>query len=143
MPTTLKRVGASSVNESPEQSDVMLDWTEHFQARQHVARCGTRVQGRCLRGQLERSSDVFCWVAATAALGQLIEEARQMFAAEHEGCTVIYFVDECGGWTRVGSKPSRPASSTILGKLGEAEALLADCRRFLSSDRWYGTENGA
>ena len=26
----------------------------------------------------------------------------------------------------------------ILGKLGEAEALLADCRRFLSAERWSG-----
>ena len=69
-----------------------------------------------------------------------------MFAAKHEGHTAIYFVDECGGWTRAGSKPSRSASSAILGKLGEAEAqsaLLANCRRFLSADRWYGTENGA
>ena len=37
----------------------------------------------------------------------------------------------------------RPAGSIVFGKLGEAEALLADCRRFLSADRWYGTENGA
>ena len=64
--TTLERVGASSMNESPEQSDVIHarpDWTEHFQARQHVTRCGARVQGRCLRSKLERSSDFFWWVA--------------------------------------------------------------------------------
>ena len=80
-----------------------------------------------------------------AALRQLIDEARQVFAAHHEGHRdmAIYFVDEYGGWARVGSKPSRPASSILLGELGEAEAVLADIRRFLSSDRWYGTENGA
>ena len=71
-----------------------------------------------------------------AALRQLIDEARQVFAAHHEVHTAIYFVDEYGGWARVGSKPSRPASSIILGELGEAEAVLADIRRFLSSDRW-------
>ena len=74
-----------------------------------------------------------------AALRQLIDEARQVFAAHHEVHTAIYFVDEYGrGWARLGvdSKPSRPASSIILGELGEAEAVLADIRRFLSSDRW-------
>ena len=101
------------------------------------------MQGRCLRSKLERSSDFIWWVAATAALGQLIDEARHVFAAKHEGHTAIYYVDECGGWARVGSKPSRPAGSIILGKLGEAEALLADCRRFLTSDRWYGMGNRA
>jgi chaperone BCS1 len=137
--TTLKRVGASSMNESPEQSDVMLVPTgRSFFRHGNTWLVAERECKDAAEGQTREKLRLLLLGGTKAALRQLIDEARQVFAAKHEGHTAIYFVDEYGGWTRVGSKPSRPASSIILGKLGEAEALLADCRRFLSAERWYG-----
>jgi hypothetical protein len=141
---TLEHVGTSSMNESLEQSDAMLVPTGRS-----IFRHGNTwlvAERECKDATEGQARDKLRLLLVKAVFRQLIDEARQVFAATHEGHTAIYFVDEYGGWTRVGSKPSRPASSVILGKLGEAEAqsaLLADCRRFLSADRWYGTENGA
>ncbi len=138
--TTLQRVGASSIAcPSAQQDDVLLVPTGRS-----VFRHGSTwlvVERECkdaAEGKTRERLTLLLVGGTKAVLRQLIDEARQVFAAKHEGHTAIYFVDEYGGWTRVGSKPSRPASSIILGKLGEAEALLADCRRFLASERWYG-----
>jgi len=124
------------MNESLEQSDAMLVPTGRS-----IFRHGNTwlvAERECKDATEGQARDKLRVLLVKAAFRQLIDEARQVFAAKHEGHTAIYFVDEYGGWARVGSKPSRPASSIILGKLGEAEALLADCRRFLSAERWYG-----
>jgi hypothetical protein len=124
------------MNESLEQSDAMLVPTGRS-----IFRHGNTwlvAERECKDATEGQARDKLRLLLVKAAFRQLIDEARQVFAAKHEGHTAIYFVDEYGGWARVGSKPSRPASSIILGKLGEAEALLADCCRFLSAERWYG-----
>jgi chaperone BCS1 len=133
---TLEHLGTSSMNESLEQSDAMLVPTGRS-----IFRHGNTwlvAERECKDATEGQARDKLRLLLVKAAFRQLIDEARQVFAAKHEGHTAIYFVDEYGGWARVGSKPSRPASSIILGKLGEAEALLADCCRFLSAERWYG-----
>jgi chaperone BCS1 len=69
---------------------------------------------------------------------ELISEARKRFQEHEQARTAIYIFDEYGSWTRVSSKPARPASSIILGRPGQVDELLSDCRRFLESERWYG-----
>ena len=71
------------------------------------------------------------------ALLALITEARDRFQELERARTAVYFIDEYGSWTRVSSKPARPASSVVLGRPDQVDELLADCRRFLEAERWY------
>ena len=127
------------MNESLEQSDAMLVPTGRS-----IFRHGNTwlvAERECKDATEGQARDKLRLLLVKAAFRQLIDEARQVFAAKHEGHTAIYFVDEYGGWARVGSKPSRPASSIILGKLGEAEAFSPIAAG--SCQPSAGTEKGA
>ena len=103
------------MNESPEQSDGMLVPTGRS-----IFRHGSTwlvAERECkdaTEGQAIDKLRLLLVGGTKAALRQLIDEARQVFAAKHEGHTAIYFVDEYGGWARVGCNPSRPAASSTI-----------------------------
>ena len=102
------------MTESPEQSDAtgMLVPTGRS-----IFRHGSTwlvAKRECKDATEGQARDKLRLLLVKAAFRQLIDEARQVFAAKHEGHTAIYFVDEYGGWARVGCNPSRPAASSIV-----------------------------
>ncbi|KAF8072923.1 BCS1 [Scenedesmus sp. PABB004] len=73
-----------------------------------------------------------------APLDALIRDAAAAYRRQAEARTLVHAVDADGYWTQVGSRPKRPLSTVVLPE-GQAQALLADCREFLSaeSEAWY------
>ena len=149
--TTLKRLGASAMetdgtapHEQSSQPPVLLipSGTSFLKHRGHwmiVDRNKEEDKQSAAASGRERESLTLHIVGGTKdTLLALISEAQESFAERERTRTAVYFIDEYGSWTRVATKPSRPASSVILGDPRQAAGLLTDCRRFLASERWYG-----
>ncbi|KAF8326649.1 uncharacterized protein EI90DRAFT_1916062 [Cantharellus anzutake] len=73
-----------------------------------------------------------------SVLKQLVLEAKKMYEADAEHRVNIYFADSHGSWRWTDSRGKRPLGSIVLEK-GVKEMLLADCRDFLKSEKWYAT----
>ncbi len=141
--TTLRRLGASSLDDDPSNGIILIPTgtsvIRHKGAWLLVGR-ERHTEARVTDTGKERETLTFQILGGTKSeLQELVEEARQAFEERQKGWTNVFHMDEYGNWSRVGSKPSRPASSVILGDPSQVERLLADARRFLGSATWYAS----
>ena len=148
--TTLKRLGASAMEtdgtapqEQGRQPPVLLvpSGTSVLKHRGHwmiVDRNKEEDKQSAASGRERETLTLHIIGGTKESLLEVISEAQASYAERERARTAVYFIDEYGSWTRVATKPSRPASSVILGNSGQVAGLLADCRRFLASERWYG-----
>ena len=144
--TTLRRFGASSLEYTEEEivgeQPVILipSGTTLLRHEGHwllVSRERHEDRGNSASTRERETLTLQMLGGTKATLLALLEEARRAFAEQERQRTPIYFVDESGGWSRVASRVARPLESVVLGDAQLAGALLADCRRFLSSEAWY------
>lgn len=147
--TTLKRLGASAMetdgthhHEQSGQPPVLLvpSGTSLFQHRGQwilVDRNREDDKQSAASGRERETLTLHILNGTKDALLGLISEAQTLYAERERARTAVYLIDEYGSWNRVATKPSRPASSVILGDPQQVAGLLTDCQRFLSSERWY------
>ena len=115
--TSMRRIGASSIDsdggKTQKQLDVMLvpSGTSLMRHRGNWIIVDRNKEDEEKSSGRERETLTIHIIGGhKQTLLNIITEARDSFLERERARTAVYFIDEYGSWTRVSSKPARPAT---------------------------------